>query len=55
MSEVRALTNIIGNGVAALVVARWTGDLNVETTMDRRLRAGPLVELNVTAEVSADR
>lgn len=30
MSEARALTNIIGNGVATLVVARWTGDLDVE-------------------------
>ncbi|MEP6850157.1 MAG: dicarboxylate/amino acid:cation symporter [Acidobacteriota bacterium] len=30
MSEARALTNIIGNGVATLIVARWTGDLNVE-------------------------
>ncbi|MEP7074208.1 MAG: dicarboxylate/amino acid:cation symporter [Acidobacteriota bacterium] len=30
MSEARAMTNIIGNGVATLVVARWTGDLNVE-------------------------
>ena len=24
----RALTNLIGNGVATLVVARWTGDLD---------------------------
>ena len=30
MSEARALTNLIGNGVATLVVARWTGDLDVE-------------------------
>lgn len=30
MSEARALTNIIGNGVATLVVARWTGDLDVK-------------------------
>jgi aerobic C4-dicarboxylate transport protein len=37
MSEARALTNIIGNSVATLVVARWTGDLNVET-MQRGLR-----------------
>ena len=29
MSEARALTNLIGNGVATLVVARWTGDLDV--------------------------
>ncbi len=28
MSEARALTNFIGNGVATLVVARWTGDLD---------------------------
>jgi len=30
MSEARALTNLVGNGVATLVVARWTGDLDVE-------------------------
>jgi aerobic C4-dicarboxylate transport protein len=28
MSEARALTNIIGNGVAAIVVARWEGELD---------------------------
>jgi aerobic C4-dicarboxylate transport protein len=31
MSEARALTNIVGNGVATIVVARWTGDLDVAT------------------------
>jgi len=40
MSEGRALTNVIGNGVATIVVARWTGDLDV-AELDRRLRAGP--------------
>jgi aerobic C4-dicarboxylate transport protein len=35
MSEARALTNLIGNGVATLVVAKWTGDLDTS-----RLRAG---------------
>jgi aerobic C4-dicarboxylate transport protein len=30
MSEARALTNLIGNGVATLVVAKWTGDLDTE-------------------------
>jgi aerobic C4-dicarboxylate transport protein len=30
MSEARALTNFIGNGVAAIVVARWENELNVE-------------------------
>ena len=28
MSEARALTNLIGNGVATLVVARWEGELD---------------------------
>jgi len=28
MSEARALTNVIGNGVATLVVSRWCGDLD---------------------------
>ena len=35
MSEARALTNLIGNGVATLVVAKWTGDLDTA-----RLKAG---------------
>jgi aerobic C4-dicarboxylate transport protein len=30
MSEARALTNLVGNGVATLVVARWTGDLDMK-------------------------
>jgi aerobic C4-dicarboxylate transport protein len=30
MSEGRALTNCIGNGVAAIVIARWSGDLDRE-------------------------
>jgi aerobic C4-dicarboxylate transport protein len=29
MSEARALTNLIGNGVATIVVAKWEGALNV--------------------------
>ena len=29
MSEARALTNIVGNGVASLVVAKWEGELDV--------------------------
>lgn len=28
MSEARALTNMIGNGVGAIVVAAWEGDLD---------------------------
>ena len=30
MSEARALTNLVGNGVATVVVGKWTGDLDVE-------------------------
>ncbi|KIF82387.1 dicarboxylate/amino acid:cation symporter [Noviherbaspirillum autotrophicum] len=28
MSEARALTNLVGNGVATIVVGKWTGDLD---------------------------
>jgi aerobic C4-dicarboxylate transport protein len=40
MSEARALTNVIGNGVATIVVAKWTGDLDT-VMLDEQLRAGP--------------
>jgi aerobic C4-dicarboxylate transport protein len=40
MSEARALTNIIGNGVASIVVARWEGELDRDQ-MRRVLEAGP--------------
>jgi len=45
MSEARALTNLIGNGVATLVVAKWTGDLDTE-----QLRAGLNNESWIAAE-----
>jgi aerobic C4-dicarboxylate transport protein len=31
MSECRALTNVIGNGVATIAVSRWEGDLDKES------------------------
>lgn len=40
MSEARALTNVIGNGVATLVVAKWTGELDT-VTMRRELEGSP--------------
>ncbi len=40
MSEARALTNLIGNGVATIVVARWTGDLDT-AMLKRQLDHGP--------------
>ena len=36
MSEARALTNLIGNGVATIVVAKWEGALD-EDRMHRHL------------------
>ncbi len=36
MSEARALTNLIGNGVATIVVAKWTNDLD-EGRLTRQL------------------
>ena len=40
MSECRALTNLVGNGVATLVVARWEGDLDREV-LKAELDRGP--------------
>lgn len=40
MSEARAITNVIGNGVAAVVVAKWTGELDTEI-LQKQLAAGP--------------
>jgi len=45
MSEARALTNLVGNGVATVVVAKWTNELDT----DRLQRA-----LNNETEVEAD-
>jgi aerobic C4-dicarboxylate transport protein len=34
MSECRALTNVVGNGVATLVVSRWEGELDLSKFFD---------------------
>ena len=39
MSECRALTNLVGNGVGALVIARWEGDLDAPTLRAALARA----------------
>ena len=46
MSEARALTNLVGNAVATLVVAKWVGELD-ESRMTAELAAGspPLTNL----------
>jgi aerobic C4-dicarboxylate transport protein len=41
MSEARALTNIIGNGVATVVVSKWTGDLDMARMQHRLAHATP--------------
>ena len=40
MSECRALTNLVGNGVATIVIARWEGDLDREK-LAYELNKGP--------------
>ena len=51
MSEARALTNLIGNGIATIVVARWTGDLDVARM--REQLAHPIPVEQGIAEISA--
>ena len=43
MSEVRALTNFIGNGVATVVVSKWENELD-HATLERELRGHHVVE-----------
>ncbi|MNL73269.1 C4-dicarboxylate transport protein [compost metagenome] len=53
MSECRALTNFVGNGVATLVVARWEGALDRDR-LSRELAAGPNApRLEVVEDLSA--
>jgi aerobic C4-dicarboxylate transport protein len=50
MSEARALTNLIGNGVATIVVAKWTGDLDTDR-MQRHLDNESAAEAEAPEEV----
>lgn len=50
MSEARALTNLIGNGVATVVVAKWTGDLDT-ARMQRHLDQESSAEAEEPEEV----
>jgi aerobic C4-dicarboxylate transport protein len=40
MSQCRAVTNLIGNGVATLVVSRWENELD-HATLAAELAGGP--------------
>ncbi|WP_304218818.1 C4-dicarboxylate transporter DctA [Phenylobacterium aquaticum] len=54
MSECRALTNLVGNGVATLVIARWDKDLDRET-LARELARGPsAIDPQMMAAAPAD-
>jgi aerobic C4-dicarboxylate transport protein len=50
MSEARALTNLIGNGVATIVVAKWEGELD-ETRMREHLEHETEAEAEEPEEV----
>jgi aerobic C4-dicarboxylate transport protein len=53
MSEARALTNLVGNGVATVVVARWEGALDVER-MRRHLEHESDAEADSPEDVLVD-
>ena len=53
MSEARALTNLIGNGVATIVVSRWEGALDVEK-MHRHLNRETDAEADKPEEVMVE-
>ncbi|SDF67884.1 dicarboxylate/amino acid:cation symporter [Pseudomonas seleniipraecipitans] len=52
MSEARALTNLVGNGVATLVVAKWCKQLD-EDTLQRELASGGRPEAVIAPEPTA--
>ncbi len=57
MSEARALTNLVGNGVATIVVGKWCGELD-DDRMRRVLRGDTVVDVEVpggTVEDAASR
>jgi aerobic C4-dicarboxylate transport protein len=52
MSEARAITNLIGNGVATMVVAKWDGSLDMERA--RRVLANPSELISENLEAVSD-
>jgi aerobic C4-dicarboxylate transport protein len=57
MSEARSFTNLIGNGVATVVVAKWEGEFDTERAMEVLNERLPMAEdpleeeLNLTKKV----
>ncbi|CAN7616550.1 dicarboxylate/amino acid:cation symporter [Aquipseudomonas alcaligenes] len=54
MSEARALTNLVGNGVATLVVAKWCKQLDTDT-LDRELAGNGNGNGNAAPQAEAQR
>jgi aerobic C4-dicarboxylate transport protein len=52
MSEMRALTNLVGNGVATIIVAKWEGELD-EGRMASILDGGPMDHDHAMAAAAA--
>lgn len=50
MSEARALTNLVGNGVATVVVGRWVGQLDEE---QMKATLSPVKKVNQASHTSA--
>jgi aerobic C4-dicarboxylate transport protein len=46
MSECRAITNVVGNGVATIVVSRWEGELNMAEVRELLIRRPNDQEVN---------
>ena len=52
MSEARAITNLIGNAVATMVIARWDGALDLARA--RRILDGERpIEIEITEKIGA--
>src|SRR5437763_3851984 len=52
MSECRALTNIIGNGVATIVVSKWEGELDRERLTAELRNPSPDVDSSLRDEIA---
>jgi len=54
MSEARALTNLMGNAVATLVVSRWEGALDVQRARDVLAGTAPPVSLDAATTTPSE-
>src|SRR5213078_4305705 len=52
MAQARAMTNMVGNGVATLVIARWEGELNLAQAQAVLSADKPLAAEPATVESS---